>query len=145
MCYKIKQVSGSILNQFRDYARAQPPFLECACVVSELIKNQFKIYPRIRNVIWFPILGVHIMLADLLPQNTYFRFNPYLTEKCSIEETDPKKLEQMESDTIMYLRRNDDKFKEAAQKLKEPKYIYNRLSDWVSTKGILLGASMFSC
>lgn len=82
------------------------------------------------------------MLADLLPENTYFRFNPYLTEMCNIEETDPQKLEQMERDAIMYLRRNDDKFKEAAQNLNKSKHIYYRFFDWVSLKGKILGASI---
>lgn len=75
------------------------------------------------------------MLSDLLPENTYFRFNPYLTEKCNIEETDPLKLEQMERDAIMYLRRNDDKFKEAAESLNKLKNIHHKLYEWVSLKG----------
>lgn len=72
------------------------------------------------------------MLSDLLPENIYFRFNPYLTEMLDIAEIDSKKLEQLERDAVMYLRRNEDKFQEAALALSEKKPITQKLVDWLS-------------
>lgn len=80
------------------------------------------------------------MLCDLLPAHTYFRFNPYLTEMCNIEETDAAKIEQMERDALMYLRRNDDKFKEAADVLLQNKTHSQRAKSWLNNKKQILGA-----
>lgn len=83
-----------------------------------------------------------MMLADLLPHDVYFRFNPYLTEMLNMEETDPKKLEQLERDAVMYLRRNEDKFQDAAKVLeKEKSYAYKFL-DWISLKRETLGFTL---
>lgn len=76
--------------------------------------------------------GVHAMLSDLLPEGTYYRFNPYLTEMCPMCEIDPAKFEQLERDAIMYLRRNEDKFHQAAKKLSAGKTITQKLGDWIS-------------
>lgn len=80
------------------------------------------------------------MLCDLLPAHTYFRFNPYLTEMCSIEETDGRKIEQMERDVLMYLRRNDDKFREAAEILLQTKSYTQRALSWLNNKKQILSA-----
>lgn len=80
------------------------------------------------------------MLCDLLPANTYFRFNPYLTDMCSIDDTDPGKLEQMERDALMYLRRNDDKFREAADILLQGKTYSQHVLSWLSNKKQVLSA-----
>lgn len=84
-------------------------------------------------------VGVHTMLSDLLPENVYFRFNPYLTEMLDIAEIDPKKLEQLERDAIMYLRRNECKFHEAVSVLKQKKNITQKLVDWYSLKKDIIG------
>lgn len=82
------------------------------------------------------------MLCDLLPAHTYFRFNPYLTEMCNLEETDPKKIEQLERDVLMYLRRNDDKFKEAADVLQQSKTYSQHALSWFNNKKQILSASL---
>lgn len=82
------------------------------------------------------------MLCDLLPAHTYFRFNPYLTELCSIEETDPQKIDQMERDVLMYLRRNDDKFREAADVLLQTKTYSQRVLSWINNKKYILAAAL---
>lgn len=79
------------------------------------------------------------MLSDLLPENVYFRFNPYLTEMLDIAEIDPKKLEQLERDAVMYLRRNEDKFQEAASTLVKKKNITQKLVDWYNLQKELVG------
>lgn len=78
--------------------------------------------------------GVHTMLSDLLPENVYFRFNPYLTEMIAMSEIDPIKLEQLERDAIMYLRRNDDKFQMAAKVLLEKRQITQKAVDYINLK-----------
>jgi len=83
--------------------------------------------------------GVHTTLSDLLPSTIYYRFNPYLTEKLSMVEIKPKKLEQLERDAVMYLRRNEDKFQQAAKALMEPRTFFQKGSDYISLQKELLG------
>lgn len=85
--------------------------------------------------------GVHTMLNDLLPGNVYYRFNPYLTEMISMAEIDPKKLEQLERDALMYLRRNEDKFQGAAKVLVEGKGATQKALDWINLKRETIGFS----
>lgn len=78
-------------------------------------------------------------MNDLLPENVYYRFNPYLTEMVSMVEIDEQKLEQLKRDALMYLRRNEDKFIAAAKALSEPKSYYQKQSDWLRKKRDLYG------
>lgn len=86
--------------------------------------------------------NVHTMLSDLLPADVYYRFNPYLTEMLNISEIDPKKLEQLERDALMYLRRNEDKFQEAAKALGVGKKTTQKLVDWVNFQKELHGFNL---
>lgn len=74
--------------------------------------------------------GVHTMLSDLLPPNVYYRFNPYLTEMLNMAEIEPDKLEQLKRDALMYLRRNEDKFQDAAKTLSITKLPTQKVVDW---------------
>lgn len=81
------------------------------------------------------------MLSDLLPQNVYYRFNPYLTEMLQMAEIEPKKIEQLEMDALMYLRRNEDKFQQAARTLNESKTNTQQVLDWFNDKQQQYGLS----
>ncbi|XP_044263334.1 calcium-independent phospholipase A2-gamma-like [Tribolium madens] len=83
--------------------------------------------------------GVHTMLSDLLPASIYYRFNPYLTEMLDIAEIDPKKVEQLLRDVVMYLRRNEDKFHEAARVLLQEKTLRQKAIDWLSLQQEIRG------
>lgn len=83
--------------------------------------------------------GVHTMLSDLLPNNVYFRFNPYLTEMVGMTEIQPQKIETMERDVIMYLRRNEDKFQQAAESLMQPRTYLQKATDYLNKQREFLG------
>ncbi|ESO07389.1 hypothetical protein HELRODRAFT_76804 [Helobdella robusta] len=50
--------------------------------------------------------GVHMVLHDLLPPSTYFRFNPPLSEGFLMDETREEKWSLMLADSQMYCRKN---------------------------------------
>lgn len=83
--------------------------------------------------------GVHTMLNDLLPDHVYYRFNPYLTEMLSMQETRPEKLIQLEQDARMYIRKNEDKFHHAAIALNLRKPIPQKIVDFLKLRKQLLG------
>ncbi|XP_050297534.1 calcium-independent phospholipase A2-gamma-like isoform X2 [Anthonomus grandis grandis] len=83
--------------------------------------------------------AVHIMLSDLLPDDVYYRFNPYLTELIGIVETDKEKQRQIKRDALMYLRRNEDKFQQAAKTLTLSKSYGQKFRDKVNYQRELLG------
>ncbi|KAL7302374.1 hypothetical protein TKK_0005033 [Trichogramma kaykai] len=83
--------------------------------------------------------AVHIMLNDLLPDHAYFRFNPYLTEMVTMVEIRPDKISQLEQDALMYIRRNEEKFRQAAKVLMQEKKLSQKVKDWIKWKKITLG------
>lgn len=86
--------------------------------------------------------GVHTMLSDLLPPNVYYRFNPYLTEMLDIAEIDPNKLEQLKRDAVMYLRRNEDKFQDAAKALNATKKPVQKILEWLNLQRQIHGSNL---
>ncbi|XP_032690299.1 calcium-independent phospholipase A2-gamma-like isoform X2 [Odontomachus brunneus] len=83
--------------------------------------------------------AVHTMLNDLLPDHVYFRFNPYLTEMLSMVEIRPEKINLMEQDAKMYIRRNEDKFQKAATTLLEKRQNRQKIADWITLQKQLFG------
>lgn len=69
---------------------------------------------------------VHLAINDLLPANTYFRFNPYMSFPYALDEVNPKKLAQMGRDAQLYVRRNRAKFEAAAEILLRNPSLFRR-------------------
>lgn len=79
------------------------------------------------------------MLNDLLPEDVYHRFNPHLTETIAMDEIREDKIDTLEEDTMMYCRRNEEKFKTVVAKLTEPRPKLNLCRDFVLMKIKLSG------
>ncbi|XP_046344342.1 calcium-independent phospholipase A2-gamma-like [Haliotis rufescens] len=75
--------------------------------------------------------AVHSILHDLLPQNTYYRFNPYLSEYFLLDEIRPEKIDQMMQETQLYLRKNDVKITKAINQLSKPRRPHQRAADLI--------------
>ncbi|XP_064278477.1 calcium-independent phospholipase A2-gamma isoform X2 [Passer domesticus] len=77
---------------------------------------------------------VHTMLDALLPPDTYFRFNPLMNEDIPLDESRKEKLNQLQTDGIRYLERNEEKLKKAAKILTQEKSALQRFRDWMKLK-----------
>ncbi|XP_067907102.1 calcium-independent phospholipase A2-gamma [Heterodontus francisci] len=77
---------------------------------------------------------VHTMLDALLPPDTYFRFNPFLSEDVVLDENRKEKLNQLQMDGTRYLERNEPKLKKAAQILSQEKGMFQKVSNWFKLK-----------
>ncbi|NXU51355.1 PLPL8 phospholipase, partial [Turnix velox] len=77
---------------------------------------------------------VHTMLDALLPPDTYFRFNPLMNEDIPLDESRKEKLNQLQTDGIRYLERNEEKLRRAAKILTQEKTALQRLQDWLRLK-----------
>ncbi|XP_067170778.1 calcium-independent phospholipase A2-gamma isoform X2 [Apteryx mantelli] len=77
---------------------------------------------------------VHTMLDALLPPDTYFRFNPLMNEDIPLDENRKEKLNQLQTDGIRYLERNEEKLRKAAKILTQEKTTLQRFNDWIRLK-----------
>ncbi|XP_040030445.2 calcium-independent phospholipase A2-gamma [Gasterosteus aculeatus] len=77
---------------------------------------------------------VHTMLDALLPPDTYFRFNPYLSEDIPLNESRGEKLNFLKGEGERYLERNDAKLRKAAGVLGQEKSAIQRLAEWAKLK-----------
>ncbi|KAM8821068.1 calcium-independent phospholipase A2-gamma [Eudromia elegans] len=77
---------------------------------------------------------VHTMLDALLPPDTYFRFNPLMNEDIPLDENRREKLNQLQTDGIHYLERNEEKLRKAAKILTQEKTTLQKFSDWLRLK-----------
>nr|XP_023646845.1 calcium-independent phospholipase A2-gamma-like [Paramormyrops kingsleyae] len=75
------------------------------------------------------------MLDALLPPDTYFRFNPFMTEDVPLDESRQEKLDWLQNEGLRYLERNEDKLRKAASILTQEKSAIQRLAEWVKLKG----------
>lgn len=74
------------------------------------------------------------MLDALLPPDTYFRFNPYMSEDVPLNENRQEKLNVLKGEGERYLERNEAKLKKAASVLGQEKGAFQRLSEWAKLK-----------
>lgn len=79
------------------------------------------------------------MLDALLPPNTYFRFNPYLSEDVALDESRSEKLNQLLAEGVRYLERNEEKLTLAARILSQEKSSAQRLLEWLRLKSYMYG------
>ncbi|KAM8862160.1 calcium-independent phospholipase A2-gamma-like isoform 1-T1 [Synchiropus picturatus] len=73
---------------------------------------------------------VHAMLDAFLPADTYFRFNPYISEDISMDESRQEKLNLLQAEGLRYLERNEEKLKKIANILNQEKSSVQRMADW---------------
>ncbi|KAL8567535.1 hypothetical protein ACOMHN_010126 [Nucella lapillus] len=78
--------------------------------------------------------AVHVMMTDLMPAGTYFRFNPYLSEDLQLDEIRQDKLQVMYLDSSMYLRKNEPKMQKAVGILKQKRMPHQQAVDWLRFK-----------
>lgn len=77
---------------------------------------------------------VHAMLDAFLPPDTYFRFNPFVNEDVSMDESRQEKLNMLQAEGIRYLERNEEKLKKVAGILTREKSSIQRVTDWARLK-----------
>ncbi|XP_051543997.1 calcium-independent phospholipase A2-gamma-like [Myxocyprinus asiaticus] len=77
---------------------------------------------------------VHTMLDALLPPNTYFRFNPHMSEDIPLDENRQEKLDFLLVEGCRYLERNENKLKKAASILTQEKSVVQKLAEWAQLK-----------
>lgn len=77
---------------------------------------------------------VHTMLDALLPPDTYFRFNPYMSEDIPLHENRAEKLNFLKSEGERYLERNEAKLRKAAEVLGREKSNVQRVVEWTKLK-----------
>ncbi|XP_048004491.1 calcium-independent phospholipase A2-gamma-like [Leguminivora glycinivorella] len=83
--------------------------------------------------------GTHLVLNDLLPPGSYYRFNPPLMEECAMDEINPEKLNNLVTDTQAYIRRNQHKFQQAAAMLVRKRTIAQKVMDFVDYQSQIMG------
>lgn len=74
------------------------------------------------------------MLDALLPPDTYFRFNAYMSEDIQLNENRVEKLNFLKSEGERYLERNEAKLRKAASILGQEKSTMQRLAEWAKLK-----------
>ncbi|CAI5449866.1 unnamed protein product [Caenorhabditis angaria] len=77
--------------------------------------------------------GVHINVHDMLPDKVYYRFNPYMTYTYGLDEIDADKLEQMQNDAKLYVRRNSEKIEDASKILIQPPTINQKAQRYIKS------------
>uniref|UniRef100_UPI003AAAB1EF calcium-independent phospholipase A2-gamma-like n=1 Tax=Centroberyx gerrardi TaxID=166262 RepID=UPI003AAAB1EF len=87
---------------------------------------------------------VHTMLDALLPPDTYFRFNPHMSEDIPLDESRLERLNFLKSEADRYLERNEAKLRKAASVLSQEKSTIQRLAEWAKLKADMYEGLPFS-
>lgn len=74
------------------------------------------------------------MLDALLPPDTYFRFNAYMSEDIPLNESRIEKLNFLKGEGERYLERNEAKLRKAASVLCQEKSSIQGLAEWAKLK-----------
>ncbi|XP_035258182.1 calcium-independent phospholipase A2-gamma [Anguilla anguilla] len=87
---------------------------------------------------------VHSMLDALLPPDSYFRFNPFLSEDIALDESRRERLNLLQAQGAQYLQRNEEKLRRAAAALLQEKSALQRLAEWLRLKAHMYDGLPFS-
>ncbi|XP_023211072.1 calcium-independent phospholipase A2-gamma-like isoform X1 [Centruroides sculpturatus] len=79
----------------------------------------------------------HIVLQDHLPTNVYFRINPYLSERVSLDETKTEKLELLKKDAQKYIEWNETKIRLCMSALVKQRTYVQKLNDWLKVQYLI--------
>lgn len=85
------------------------------------------------------------MLNDLLPPKVYYRFNPYLTDLIAMHENRAEKIAQLREETSLYIRRNEEKFVDAAANLLIKRTARQKVKDYINVKSYEYGLKNSVC
>ncbi|KAM9351522.1 calcium-independent phospholipase A2-gamma-like [Symphorus nematophorus] len=86
---------------------------------------------------------VHAMLDAFLPPDTYFRFNPYMSEDISMDENRQEKLSLLQAEGIRYLERNEEKLKKVTCILTREKSSVQRMAEWARLRADMYNGLSF--
>uniref|UniRef100_A0A8C6T2Y2 PNPLA domain-containing protein n=1 Tax=Neogobius melanostomus TaxID=47308 RepID=A0A8C6T2Y2_9GOBI len=87
---------------------------------------------------------VHAMLDAFLPPDTYFRFNPYISEDISMDENRREKLNLLQTECSRYLERNEQKLQKVARILNREKSSVQRMTDWARLRADMFNGFSYS-
>ncbi|XP_070828940.1 calcium-independent phospholipase A2-gamma-like isoform X1 [Chaetodon trifascialis] len=86
---------------------------------------------------------VHAMLDAFLPPDTYFRFNPYMSEDIAMDENRQEKLNLLQAEGIRYLERNEEKLKKVTRILTREKSSVQRMAEWARLRADMYNGLSF--
>ncbi|KAK5867118.1 hypothetical protein PBY51_011637 [Eleginops maclovinus] len=86
---------------------------------------------------------VHVMLDAFLPNGTYFRFNPYMSEDISMDENRQEKLNLLQAEGLRYLERNEEKLKKVARILSREKRSVQKVTEWAKLRADMYNGLSF--
>ncbi|KAF3855065.1 hypothetical protein F7725_023120 [Dissostichus mawsoni] len=86
---------------------------------------------------------VHVMLDAFLPNGTYFRFNPYMSEDISMDENRQEKLNLLQAEGLRYLERNEEKLKKVARILTREKGSVQKMTEWAQLRADMYNGVSF--
>lgn len=85
------------------------------------------------------------MLDAFLPPDTYFRFNPYMSEDMPMDENRQEKLGLLQAEGVRYLERNEEKLRKVARILTREKSSVQRMAEWARLKADMYNGLSFNC
>lgn len=97
------------------------------------------IHPSVNHSLSLCVSEVHTMLDALLPPNTYFRFNPFMSEEVALDERRGEKLSQLQTEALRYLERNQEKLRRAVGELNRDKRSVQSLTERLRLRALMYG------